>query len=63
MEGLQGMEKEMKKQFRDFESAREFARNLNLKSNKEWKEYNKSGNKPDDVPAAPWLTYKKWNKK
>jgi hypothetical protein len=31
MEGLQGMEKEMKK-FRDFESAREFAQKLKLKN-------------------------------
>jgi hypothetical protein len=55
---LQGMEKEMKK-FRDFESAREFARKLNLKSQKEWLGYCKSGMKPDDIPASPNKTYKK----
>ena len=49
----------MKKQFRDFESAREFARSLNLKSNKEWRAYTKSGNKPDDIPNSPDSTYKK----
>jgi hypothetical protein len=47
------------KKFRDFESAREFARSLNLKRQKEWLEYCKSGNKPDDIPSAPWHTYKK----
>ena len=34
---------------------------LNLKSGTEWKEYCKSGNKPDDIPAQPWLVYAKWN--
>jgi len=48
----------MKKQFRDFESAREFAISLNLKGHKEWQEYCKSGNKPDDIPSAPHCTYK-----
>ena len=51
------------KAFRDFESAREFARKLNLKSRTEWKEYCKLNNKPDDIPAAPWNTYKEWKKK
>jgi hypothetical protein len=52
----------MKKQFRDFESAREFARILKLSGDKEWNEYCKSGNKPDDIPAAPWKIYKnEWN--
>ena len=49
----------MKKQFRDFESAREFARKLGLKSGKYWKEYVKSGNKPDDIPSNPSSYYKK----
>ena len=46
------------KQFRDFKSAREFARSLKLKGVKEWNEYCKSGNKPDDIPTAPSRTYK-----
>ena len=33
-------------------------RSLNLKNSKEWIEYTKSGKKPDDIPAAPWQTYK-----
>ena len=59
MANLQGIEKEMKKQFRDFESAREFARALKLKGRKEWRAYCKSGDKPDDIPANPNQTYKK----
>ena len=46
------------KKFRDFESAREFVKALNLKNQKEWKEYCKSGNKPDDIPSTPEGTYK-----
>ena len=42
MANLQGIEKEMTKQFRDFESAREFASELNLKETKKWFEYSKS---------------------
>ena len=53
----------MKKQFRDFESAREFVRSLKLKGQKEWYEYCKSGNKPDDIPSSPWNVYNEWNEK
>jgi hypothetical protein len=52
----------MKKQFRDFESAREFARKLNLKSQNEWINYCKSGNKPDDIPQKVERTYKNYFK-
>ncbi len=45
--------------FRSFEEAREFAHSLNLKSNKEWKEWAKSGDKPEDIPANPDQAYKK----
>ena len=44
--------------FRDFESAREFVRGLKLKGSKEWQEYCKSGDKPDDIPTAPHAIYK-----
>jgi hypothetical protein len=50
----------MKSKFRDFESAREFARSLNLKGDKGWREYCKSGDKPDDIPVKPWNSYKEW---
>ena len=49
--------------FRPFKEARDFARALNLKGQKEWNEYCVSGNKPDDIPAAPWVVYKERNKK
>ena len=56
------------KQFRDFESAREFVRGLKLKNKKEWTEYCKSGNKPEDIPTNPdqiyknkgWISYGDW---
>ena len=47
-----------KKKFRDFKSAREFAKSLKLKGSKDWREYCKSGNKPDDIPSNPDTTYK-----
>ena len=49
----------MTKKFRDFESAREFVRSLGLKNQKEWNEYCKSGDKPEDIPQKPERTYKK----
>ena len=49
--------------YRPFKEAREFVRSLGLKGQKEWKEYCASGNKPDDIPSAPWSTYKEWKKK
>ena len=48
----------MAKQFRDFESAREFVRKLNLKTQRKWFEYCKSGDKPDNIPYSPNGTYK-----
>jgi hypothetical protein len=51
------------KVYRSFESAREFIRSLGLKNYSDWEKYCKSGNKPDDIPAAPWNIYKEWNKK
>ena len=49
----------MRKQFRDFKSARKFVQKLGLKSGKYWREYVKSGNKPDEIPSAPWSKYEK----
>ena len=50
------------KVYRSFIAARDFVRKLNLKSGKEWNDYCKSGEKPDDIPAAPWSIYKEWKK-
>ena len=47
-----------KKDFLPFKEAREFARNLKLKSSKEWREYRKAGLRPDNIPSAPDRTYK-----
>jgi hypothetical protein len=49
-------------QYRPFKEAREFVRKLGLKSHKEWREYCKSGKKPDDIPSNPWYVYKEWKK-
>jgi hypothetical protein len=51
-----------------FEAARKFAQSLCLKSRKQWKEYCKSGNKPDNMPYNPdtryknegWIDFKDW---
>ena len=52
-----------KKQYLTFEEAREFARNLNFKSQNEWKEWSKSGEKPSNIPSTPNEVYKNkgWN--
>jgi hypothetical protein len=49
------------KEYRSFEDAKKFVQSLKLKNAKEWKQYCNSGNKPDNIPAHPWLVYKKWN--
>jgi hypothetical protein len=46
------------KEFWSFEKAREFARNLELKSYMEWVAYRKSGKLPDYIPQNPSRTYK-----
>jgi hypothetical protein len=48
----------MTKQFRDFESAREFAQKLGLKNRIEWRKYCMSSEKQNDIPANPDTTYK-----
>jgi Integrase repeat unit len=42
-----------------FEDAREFVHKLGLKKQKEWREYCKSGTKPEEIPAHPERVYKK----
>jgi len=41
-----------------FEEARAFAHNLKLKSTNEWKNWAKTQNKPDNIPANPYGVYK-----
>ena len=44
--------------FMDFEEARNYIRELNLKSNFEWGIYSKSNKKPLNIPKAPAVVYK-----
>ena len=51
------------RKYRPFEEAREYARGLGLKNQKEWRKFSKSllpekGMLPDDIPADPYQTYK-----
>jgi superfamily II DNA or RNA helicase len=59
----------MKKDFLSFEDAREFVVALDLKGNKEWREYSASGKRPDNIPGNPesckeymdeWRGYPYW---
>lgn len=51
-----------------FNEARDFARKLNLKSNRAWKKYRASGEKPFNIPTRPekryetegWIGYGDW---
>jgi hypothetical protein len=60
---FKGMDDWLGNEYRSYKEAREFVRKLNLKNTDEWKEYCKSGNKPDDIPSTPWIVYKEWKKK
>jgi hypothetical protein len=46
------------RQYRPFEEARAFARNVGLKSYKEWAGFAKSGRLPSDIPVAANQAYK-----
>lgn len=54
-----GTKKDFDGEFLSFEEARKVIQPLGLKSQKEWRQYCKSGNKPYNIPAAPWNFYKK----
>jgi superfamily II DNA or RNA helicase len=45
------------RQYRSFKNARAFVRRLGLKSRGEWRSYNQSGKRPDDIPAKPDNSY------
>ncbi len=47
-----------RKEFIPFEEAREFIRSLNLKNINDWYQYRTSGEKPDNIPFAPHITYR-----
>ena len=47
------------RKFRTFEKCQEFVYSLKLNTVKEWNQYCKSSNKPEDIPNNPQRTYKK----
>ena len=47
------------RQYRSFARARAFVRRLGLKSGAQWRDYCRSGKKPEDIPASPDRTYAK----
>jgi Phage-integrase repeat unit len=49
----------VKTEFKPFNEARTYARNLGLKSGSEWTKYYKSGKLPPNIPAAPSGVYEK----
>ena len=44
--------------WRPFQEARSFVHTLELKNYNEWRQYSKSGKKPEDISADPVQTYK-----
>jgi predicted helicase len=46
------------KEYRSFMPAKEFVQRLELNSEKEWRQYCKSGEKPNDIPSTPAKVYK-----
>ncbi len=50
------------KTYRSFKEAKKFVQKLGLRNHEEWKTYCNSGNKPDDIPSAPWQVYNEWKK-
>jgi len=45
------------RKYRSFKEAREYVRDLRLKSQTDWQEYCSSGKKPGDIPRNPARTY------
>ena len=45
-------------QFVPFKDAKEFAKQLGLKTSREWREYKKAGKRPTFIPANPDIQYK-----
>ena len=41
-------------EYMPFKEARAFVHSLNIESQTKWKEYCKSGDKPDDIPSKPY---------
>jgi hypothetical protein len=56
--GYDGRKDPWRSRRRSFEDAREFARALGLKNQREWRQYCRSGQRPSDIPAAPTEAYR-----
>jgi hypothetical protein len=57
----------MKITWLDFDAAKKYSHKLQLNSQKEWKQFCKSGNKPDNIPVCPnrvyaneWVSWEDW---
>lgn len=48
-----------RRKYRSFEEARNFARGLRLKNQKDWFDFSKTDSLPQDIPATPSKTYRK----
>ena len=46
--------------FLQYADAKNFVKQLNLKSNLEWRKYCNSGEKPENIPSSPYCEYKEW---
>ena len=46
------------RQYRSFQAARAFVRSKGLTNQAEWRAFCRSGDKPDDIPASPYVVYK-----
>lgn len=44
--------------WQDFEEARSFVHKLNFRTHKQWQEWSKSSNRPQNIPSAPNQVYK-----
>jgi len=53
-----GSVQSQQKDFRPFEEAVAFARSLKLRGMEDWKNFSKSGKRPQDIPSCPNKTYK-----
>lgn len=47
-----------KKDFLPYEEAKKVTQNLNIKTDRDWRKYNKSGRRPKNIPSDPYTTYK-----
>eukprot|EP00947_MAST-08B_sp_MAST-8B-sp1_P003548 g3548.t1 len=56
--GFEGKRLGQEGDYLPFKSARAWARQRNLKSAKEWREWSKSGQRPSNIPSAPWTVYR-----